>query len=278
MTRLSVHLFGHFYAELDDRPVRGFKTEKDRILLAYLLVEKAYPKRRESLSELLWPERPQGAALANLRHTLSILRQGLQDHQEDPPFLIIRRRSLQINPAADIWTDVEQFEQLLQDRQSPAQTADRLEKAVCCYSCDFLEGTSGQFSRELSLWIYAQRARLYQELILALGQLTRFYGAKREFGKALQFGYRKVGLEPCDESANNLLITLLAQDGQRSAALAHYETYRLILMEEMGAVPSRTTARLIELVRTGMIRGIFQETWLKKENLFYKILDRQKKL
>jgi DNA-binding SARP family transcriptional activator len=251
MTRLSVHLFGHFFAELDDRPVRGFKTEKDRILLAYLTVEKAYPKRRESLAEMLWPDRPQGAALANLRHTLSVLRQGIQDHMEDPPYLIIRRRTIQVNPAADIWTDVEQYEQLLGEGLSSTTTADRLEQAVCCYSGDFLEGTSGQFSRELNLWIYAQRARFYQELILALGQLTRFYGAKREFGKALQFGYRKVGLEPCDESANNLLIWMLAQDGQRSAALAHYETYRSILMEEMGAAPSRKTNRLMELVRTG---------------------------
>ena len=79
MPHLAVRLLGGFQVELDGEAVYAFKTDKARALLAYLVVESARPHRRETLAALLWPDRPDAVARANLRQALSYLRQALRD-------------------------------------------------------------------------------------------------------------------------------------------------------------------------------------------------------
>jgi DNA-binding SARP family transcriptional activator len=250
MARLSIHLFGPFHALVDDCPVWGFKTDKDRLLLAYLAVEKAQPNRREALAELLWPGRPQGAALANLRHTLSILRKILQTPHEDPPFLVATRHCLQLNPAADIWTDIEQFQFLLNQNLPPSFSADRLERAVCCYSGAFLEGFLTCGILELEGWIEARRAQYHQMFMLVLNRLSCFWEGQKEYGKALSFAYRTAELEPWSERANYNIIRLLTLDEQHNAAITHFEAYRRTLKNELGTEPALKTNKLYKQILT----------------------------
>ena len=63
---------------------------------------------------------------------------------------------------------------------------------------------------------------------------------------------RLIELEPWDELAHTHLMRLLAQAGQRSAALAQYETCRRMLMEEFGVKPSAATKQLYEQIRDGL--------------------------
>ena len=59
MARLSLYLFGPFQATLDGQPLTAFDSDKVRALLAYLAVESDRTHRRESLTGMLWPERPE---------------------------------------------------------------------------------------------------------------------------------------------------------------------------------------------------------------------------
>jgi DNA-binding SARP family transcriptional activator len=79
---LVVRLLGGFQVELDGEAVYAFKTDKARALLAYLVVESARPHRRETLAALLWPDRPDAVARANLRQALSYVRQALRDDSQ----------------------------------------------------------------------------------------------------------------------------------------------------------------------------------------------------
>jgi len=94
MARLSLSLLGSFQVTLDGRPATGFKSNKERALLAYLAVEADRPHRREVLAGLLWPDWPDREALSNLRYALSNLRQAIGDRTAEPPFLIIARDAL----------------------------------------------------------------------------------------------------------------------------------------------------------------------------------------
>ena len=69
--RLSLSLLGPFKAVLEGHLVTEFESDKVRALLAYLAVESDRPHRRETLSALLWPERTDQAASANLRNALA---------------------------------------------------------------------------------------------------------------------------------------------------------------------------------------------------------------
>ena len=70
---------------LDGYPVVGFESNKVRALLAYLAVEAHRPHPRTAVADLLWPERFDAMALANLRYALSNLRQAIGDRGGSPP-------------------------------------------------------------------------------------------------------------------------------------------------------------------------------------------------
>src|ERR1044072_3862438 len=56
-------------------------------------------------------------------------------------------------------------------------------------------------------------------------------------------------LEPWREESHRQAMSLLSRTGQRSAALAQYETARQVLAEEMGLEPARETTALYERIR-----------------------------
>ena len=106
MGRLEIYLFGSFHVTIDNRPLIDFESDKARALLAYLAVEEDRPHRREALAGLLWSDTPERIARTNLRSALANLRQVLQDHQAQQPFLEVTRQTIQFNRASDAWVDV----------------------------------------------------------------------------------------------------------------------------------------------------------------------------
>ena len=100
MARLSVRLLGTLQVTLDGTPLTGFESDKERVLLAYLVEESQQPHRREKLAGLLWPERTEAAARSNLRRVLSNLRRLLGDRTASgPPFLLVTEQTVRFNPA-----------------------------------------------------------------------------------------------------------------------------------------------------------------------------------
>jgi len=129
VTRLSMCLLGPFHAMLGEEPITGFRSNKARALLAYLAVEAERRHSRESLAGLLWPDRPERAALTNLRIELSSLRQAIGDHHADPPFLNVTRECVQFNCASDHWLDVAEFCARVENRRARLPAAQELEAA-----------------------------------------------------------------------------------------------------------------------------------------------------
>lgn len=81
MPRWSLRLLGPFALERDDGPVTGFRSDKVRALLAYLAAQPGRSWSRSALADLLWPDRPEAVARANLRNALSNLRKAIGDRE-----------------------------------------------------------------------------------------------------------------------------------------------------------------------------------------------------
>ncbi|MEZ4617363.1 MAG: BTAD domain-containing putative transcriptional regulator [Caldilineaceae bacterium] len=62
---------------------------------------------------------------------------------------------------------------------------------------------------------------------------------------------RLLHLDPYHEPTHRQLMRLLAQSGQRSAALAQYESCRHLLATELDVPPDETTTALVEQIRAG---------------------------
>ena len=254
MPHLSLSLLGPFQATLDGEPIAGFEATKVRALLAYLAVEASQPHPRTVLAGLLWPDRPDRAALASLRNALANLRKAIGDRDAASPFLLITRETIQFNPASDCWLDVAEFQALVETAEGDQPLSERLEEAVALYQGDLLEGFSVRDSPEFEDWALLMRERLQRQALVALRQLITHYEEADEVARACETAWRQVELAPWEEEAHRQLMRLLAVSGQRGTALAQYEACRQALAEELGVEPAEETVALYEQIRVGKLK------------------------
>ena len=259
MAHLEIQLLGTIQVILDGNPLTGFATDKARALLAYLALESAHPQRRDTLATLLWPDQPESKARQSLRQTLLYLRQALSDDDQcAAPFLLVDRDTVQLNPAGDYRLDVAEFQTLRAACQSHAHR--RRESCLPClrrmaqmadlYRGDFLEHFFVSDSTLFEEWATLKREWLHREAIETLFALTDYYTRRGELARARQAAWRQVELEPWREEAHRQLMRLLAMEGERSAALAQYETCRRILAQELGVEPMAETTALYERIKS----------------------------
>lgn len=259
MARLSVSLLGPFRVSLAGAPVSSFKCNKVRALLAYLAVERDRPRSRQVLAGLLWPDWPGRDALSNLRYALSDLRKVIGDRapadgpDEQPPVLLVTRDTLQLNPRSDTWVDVVAFARLVATDDTDPRLLNRLERAVALYRGSFLEGFSVEDSAPFEEWALFTREQMSRQLSAALHRLAAAYEEQSEYEQMQAHAWRQLEVEPWDEVAHRQVMRALALQRQRSAALAHYETCRRLLAEELGVEPGRETMKLYEQIRDGTL-------------------------
>ena len=242
----------------DGEPLTDFATDKARALLAYLAVESDQPHRRDALAGLLWPDQPQGKARQNLRQALSDLRKVIGDC-DDAPFLLVSREAVQFNANCDHWLDVAAFTDLVKDCTTHHHRRmavclpciRRMERLVDLHGGAFLEQFFVSDSAGFEEWAVLKREWLQREVTEALFYLSSHYERRGDYKQAQQYARRQVLLEPWREEAHWQLMRLLMLDGQRSAALAQYETCRQALAVELGVEPTEETRALYGTICAG---------------------------
>ena len=265
MSYLQIRVLGPLDIRLEDEGDLAFESIKARALLAYLAVEAGRLHSRETMAGLLWPDRPDSAALANLRHTLSSLRTTLGERLKEQarsiaPLFNISPNTIQFNPAARAWVDLAEFEQHLAaaEREGKADRQVRIRQlnaAVQLYQGRFMEGFALKGCPEFEDWILLRRENASSKLQKALRSLAAAQESAGGWEFALSALRQLLGLEPWDESAHRSVMALLAVHDQRSAAMAQYEQCRRVLWDELGVEPEEETVRLYERIRLGKFTG-----------------------
>lgn len=252
MAHLTLSFLGGFEVEMEGRPLKEFKSNKVRALLAFLAVEAARPQRREMLAGLLWPNRTNRDALSNLRYSLAKLRGTLGDRSGGPSFLLISPDAIQFNQASDHWLDVAVLEKTVAAARVPGQTdTDDLKSAIALYRGGFLDGFSVADAAPFEEWALLRREQLAQQVTWALASLATVLEARGDYAQAQVMARRHVTLEPWNEDAHRSLMRVLALDERRSAALHQFQVCRRILAEELGVEPAEETTALFEAIRKG---------------------------
>jgi WD40 repeat protein/DNA-binding SARP family transcriptional activator len=242
---LRLALLGHLEIRRRGAAVTGFTSNKVKALLCYLAVT-GQPHLRPALAGLLWGELPEASAQNSLRKALSNLHQLLGPHVD------ISRDSVAFNRDSAYYLDVEAFEAGAGGASGRADV-ERLEQAVALYKDDFLAGFYVRDAPAFEEWALAERARLRMLALQALHTLAIHYSRLGEEGRptAIDYTTRLLALEPWREEAHRQLMLLLAASGQRSAAVAQYETCRRLLAEELGVEPSADIRETYELLLRG---------------------------
>jgi DNA-binding SARP family transcriptional activator/predicted ATPase len=248
VAHLALSLLGPFEATLDGQAAEGLNSDHLRALLAYLAVERKREHSRAALASLLWPERPDPEALSALRHALANLRAALGDRQAPNPFVLVTRNGVQFNQASDHWLDVADFLDL-----TGLQDLSGLTRAVQLYRGPFLHGLSVADSPALDDWLLLMEEEYRHRVLSVLEYLTSLEAAHGDYAAAARWARRQLELEPYREAAHRQLMAALALGGERPAALAHYETCRRVLDQELGCEPDDETQALYARIRDGTL-------------------------
>ena len=235
---LRLRLLGTPEISLAGKPVAGTLSNKAQAILAYLAVT-GQPQSRTVLAGLLWGDMPDAVARTNLRKALGTLRQVLD------PYLQIERQTVAFKPEIELWVDAVAFEAGVNSATSPVD-AGRLQAALELYQGDFLAGFYVRNAPDFEDWMYAEQGRLRELVVQALHTLAGHYAGQGQLTEGLAYNRRLLALEPWREEAHRQVMLLLAQTGQRRAALAQYETCRQVLAEELAVEPGRETVALYE--------------------------------
>jgi DNA-binding SARP family transcriptional activator len=208
-------------------------------LLVYLAVERS--STRDVILALLWPEKEPEKARHTLSQTLYELRQDLGNGWVESQGEVLRATE-------GVETDIRDFEREVE--------VGRLEAALGEDRRPFLEGVHLVNTREFQGWVDGIRSRMERLQRQAHRQLLEAtYGA----GRLLEARNRARAwaLEaPLDDEAQNWLIRMLAETGQRSAALRHYEEFRSRLSRELEVEPLDETRSLVERIRRGELGAL----------------------
>ena len=234
MARLNLTVLGGFQARLDQGPALELPTRKSQALLAYLALPPGRSHARDKLAALLWGDMPEPQARAGLRQALSRLRKLAAT---EPPAVRLDGDTVALDPAV-VDVDAIEFERLA-SQGSP----DALEGASALYRGELLEGLALS-EAAFEEWLLAERDRLRELALDALGRVLRHQWATGPGEAALRTALRLAALDPLQESVHRALMRLYAQLGRRSAALRQYQICVGALQRELGVEPEAATRQL----------------------------------
>ncbi|MBK8135645.1 MAG: tetratricopeptide repeat protein [Chloroflexi bacterium] len=249
---LRIETLGGLRVTINGAPIPGFISRKVDALLVYLAcTRREHP--RETLGELLWDDLSQERTMGNLRTALSDLQKHLA------PYLNISRYSAGVTLDAPIWVDsivlnkaLDQADRVLQLNESlNAAAADGLSEALALVGGDFLRGFSIKSARGFEGWYLLEAERLRGRVIEAYGRLAEYALKKRLYKQGLDYATRTLKIDPLWEPAHRSVMKLLALSGQRSQAIAQYETCCKLLEEELALEPEDDTLALYEQIIAG---------------------------
>jgi len=239
--QLELAVLGKLQLSRDGESLTQLLPVKGQVLLVYLAVSRQ-SYSRSALAGLLWGDMPEETARANLRLTLSRLRESIGD------YLIVSRQVIGFDFDRPHRLDLAEFElYAAAPEQSPLE---HLRAALKLYRGDFLDDFQLPNAPDFENWVLLERERLRQLAVKSLFYLGSEARQREAYGESIELTRRILALEPWLEEAHQQLIGLLAQTGQRSAALAQYEQCCRLLRDELGVEPAPATVELYQLSRS----------------------------
>ncbi len=224
----------------DGQELRAVLAQPKRLaLLVYLaLAQPRGPQRRDRLISIFWPEHDAERARNALSQAIFFLRRILGAD------VILNRNGDEIElDRAAIWCDVMAFEEAVRD----ARYAD----AVELYRGELLAGLHVNGSRELELWIDAERRRHVEEFARALEALAEERERAGDYRGAVLWWRRLASLDPLSGRIAVHLMRALAADGDRAAAIQYARIYETLIADELESQPDPEVTALAQELQTG---------------------------
>src|SRR5262245_31771062 len=236
--RLELKLLGGFEAHQGGAAL-VLPTRKTQALLAYLALPPGQSHPREKLAALLWGDMQNAQARGNLRNALLRIKKTLPTAARAS--LVFDGKNVMLDPSA-VDVDVARFERLVADG-----SAEALGQVTALYRGDLLAGLV-LAERPFEEWLTAERERLHEMAIQALGRLFAHQQQADTPEPAVQTALRLLALDPLQEHVHRVVMRLYARLGRREAALRQYQLCIDALKRELNMPPEAETTELYQQI------------------------------
>jgi DNA-binding SARP family transcriptional activator len=210
---------------------------KTRALLAVVALSAPRPVLRGRLAELLWSRRGEEQARASLRQEIHRLLEALAPVGAE--VLSITRDHLSLKPGL-VWIDVEEVLRATSSRPTSLSLLD----------AELLDGLDG-IDPGFDAWLAAERERLHDRARSLAETMLQTQADPEAIIPAAQ---QLLAIDRAHEGAWRALMRAHAERGERGIAIQAYERCRAVLADQLDALPSADTQRLLQEIRSGNIR------------------------
>lgn len=236
---VDVRVLGELEVTGGDGVADGLRRRRVRTMLELLAL--LGPVRRERLADLMWPDLDPVAAGANLRVTLTRLRQALGS---DGAAIEARADRVALSPAGvrlDLW----EFEADIAAADTAHAAGDRsaeveaLERACARWRGEPFATLDGVLD------VAADVERVRRAVTAAALRLAALHLEHRSFDRASAWAERVCAACPYDERAHRLVLAAQLGAGDRAAA-ARAADRVMAMLDELSVTPEPETLELID--------------------------------
>ncbi|WP_171053203.1 AfsR/SARP family transcriptional regulator [Streptomyces marianii] len=244
---VRIRFLGDFELTVNGVPVRRWRAGKSRGLFQYLVIHRGQTLTRDRLYEALWPGSDGAAGDSSLKVAAHALRRVLDAHPDGPGESGIRLHYRDFGYAldiADLWSDVDRFQELAHAGLRAAASGDRalarepLRSAVALYAGEFLRG-------ERADWVAEHREYLRSLALRALDVLRADAAEREDFPDLIEVCRRTLGIDRHHEETYRALMTAHGERGEHACVRRWYELCARRLRDDLAVAPSRETDRLL---------------------------------
>lgn len=248
---LTIKIFGTLSITQNGKQEKGFRGDRSKALLVWLLLEGDKPIRREYLASLFFSESPEAQARISLRTNLFRLRKAIAGSL-DADILDITRKTIQLSPTAldHLHVDALEFEQLQNSDQLPD-----LLQALSLYQGELLTGFHLNNSEGFYEWLLLRREQFHTTYLKVAERVLALLTQRHELETLISVAEQLLQHDVWHEGAHRALMWAYAQRGERDIALAHYRKCEQLLLETLSVEPSAETIALYEQIKSGTLKA-----------------------
>lgn len=244
----------------DDEWGRGRgPTQKIKAMFAYLLSRKERGARRETLTDLLWPEQTDyDRAGANFHLALYCLRRALEPDLKagaDSSYIRYAGGRYRFEPTEHYWIDADVFETYCRRAQECSRRGDPEAAmlywgmALDVYGGDYMAEIDVQYTQDRTHdWCMPRRHRLRELYLTGLLEMARYHRNTEEYGACVKYARQALDAEPTFEPAHRIAMQCMIEGGQPDTAIHQYRMCETELAQYENRMPSEQTRLLYEQV------------------------------